>query len=628
MQIALPRKSLAMVVMASLISLGTNGQDKVKADSTIETIPQLKSAIESVLKETQTPSAGVALVNSSGPVWIAGLGKADVEKNIDADSTTMYRIGSTSKMFVSLSILKLQEEGRLRLDDKVHDLVPDLAFENKWEAKNPIRIVHLLEHTTGWDDIHLCEYAHNEPVPISVKDGLAYHPHSRISRWVPGTRMSYCNAGPPAAALIVEKITGKPFEQYVEETFWRPMGMETMTYFRSETYKQKGAALYDNNKPQEYWNVIVRASGSINASPKDMAKMVQFFVDGAAVDSVQLVSGASLQRMETPSTTSGAEAGMRAGYGLSNYTSFHKGFVYQSHNGGVNGGLTDLSYLPGYKVGYAVMINAGNGDALKKIVELIRDFQTRELTAPAVEAKANEVLQDSSWFGYYLPINPRQQQFYFLERLLNVERIRADKDGIHKSPLLGGDTDDYLKASGNLFKSAKTGMTALVRTTDPLAGEVVHAGWKVLRHSSAIVVFGSLVILCACVLFILTSLLFAPIWIVRFWMGKVPRGATIAVRLWPLVASLSFVASVALIIIGGEDPFASLGKVSAVSLGIMIFTIAFALASFWSVYISIRERHAKIDRIVYWHSALVTLFNLIATIYLMWFGVIGMQTWA
>ncbi len=274
MKIMLPFKNLTLVVMAFLITFSANGQNKAKTDSIIKTIPQLKAAIESVLKETHTPSAGIALVDSSGPVWITGLGKADVEKNIDADSTTMYRIGSTSKMFVSLSILKLQEEGRLRLDDKVHDLVPDLAFENRWEATNPIRIVHLLEHTTGWDDIHLCEYAHNEPVPISVKDGLAYHPHSRISRWVPGTRGSYCNSGPPAAALIVEKITGKPFEQYVEETFWRPMGMETMTYFRSDDYKQKGATLYDNNKPQEYWNVLVRPSGSINASPKDMVTWI------------------------------------------------------------------------------------------------------------------------------------------------------------------------------------------------------------------------------------------------------------------------------------------------------------------------------------------------------------------
>ena len=86
-----------------------------------QTIIELQTAIEKVLEETQTPAAGVALVNKEGPVWVAGLGTADIEKDMVADENTMFRIGSTSKMFVSLSILKLQEEGRLSLKDKVRE---------------------------------------------------------------------------------------------------------------------------------------------------------------------------------------------------------------------------------------------------------------------------------------------------------------------------------------------------------------------------------------------------------------------------------------------------------------------------------------------------------------------------
>ena len=97
-------------------------------------------------------------------------------------------IGSTSKIFVALAVLKLVEQGKLSLDDTLADLAPDVAFENPWEETHPIRVVHLLEHTTGWDDIHLPEYAHNQPDPVSLKEGLDFHPHSRISRWRPGSR--------------------------------------------------------------------------------------------------------------------------------------------------------------------------------------------------------------------------------------------------------------------------------------------------------------------------------------------------------------------------------------------------------------------------------------------------------
>ena len=69
-------------------------------------------------------------------------------------------------MFVSLAILKLQEEGRISLKDKVRDLVPEIEFKNPWEETSPILVGHLLEHTSGWDDVHFTEYANNDPKPL------------------------------------------------------------------------------------------------------------------------------------------------------------------------------------------------------------------------------------------------------------------------------------------------------------------------------------------------------------------------------------------------------------------------------------------------------------------------------
>src|SRR5690606_34796914 len=107
---------------------------------------------------------------------------------------------------------------------------PDVMFHNPWEESHPVRVVHLLEHTTGWDDIHLVEYAHNDPAPVTLKDALDFHPHSRTSRWAPGSRMSYSNVGPAVLAYIVEAITGQTYEDYIQQNFFGPMGMETMTY--------------------------------------------------------------------------------------------------------------------------------------------------------------------------------------------------------------------------------------------------------------------------------------------------------------------------------------------------------------------------------------------------------------
>jgi CubicO group peptidase (beta-lactamase class C family) len=98
----------------------------------------------------------------------------------------------------------------LSLQDSVHKLAPEVWFENPWEASDPVRVVDLLEHTTGWDDIHLREFAKDAP-GIGLREALDYDHHSRISRWRPGTRMAYCNSGPAVAAYIVEKISGQHF---------------------------------------------------------------------------------------------------------------------------------------------------------------------------------------------------------------------------------------------------------------------------------------------------------------------------------------------------------------------------------------------------------------------------------
>jgi CubicO group peptidase (beta-lactamase class C family) len=103
---------------------------------------------------------------------------------------------------------------------------------------------------------------------MTVKQGLDFHPHSRTSRWPPGTRHAYCNSGPPVAAYIVEKVTGERFEDYVARTFFTPIGMPSTSYFRTKRYEEHGATLYQGASPQEYWRILHRPSGSINSSAR------------------------------------------------------------------------------------------------------------------------------------------------------------------------------------------------------------------------------------------------------------------------------------------------------------------------------------------------------------------------
>lgn len=357
-------KSLTHLLLSCLLATACFAQNK-KEDTPkpAQSIGELQKQLEKILKDTHTPGMSIAIVHRDGPEWIAGLGKADVAADRAKTPETLFRIGSTSKAFVSLSILKLANEGKLSLEDLVHKLVPEAWFENPWEASDPVRVVDLLEHTTGWDDIHIREYAKDAPPAMSLRDALGYDHHSRTSRWRPGTRMSYCNSGPPVAAYIVEKITGQRFEDYVTQNFFQPNGMKTATY--SQPPSPLLTTLYhsDGKTPYPYWNILFRPSGSINASANDMAAYVRFYLNRGAVNGTQVMLDASIDRMEVPTRTWAAKEGLKTGYGLSNYWSIYQGFVYHGHNGGVEGGLTEMAYLPDYGVGYFYGINSGNGDA-------------------------------------------------------------------------------------------------------------------------------------------------------------------------------------------------------------------------------------------------------------------------
>ncbi len=200
-----------------------------------KSIPELQMAIQAVLKETKTPGAAIAIVSRDKVEWMAGLGQADVAANQPVTTETLFRIGSVSKSFAALAALKLQEEGKLKLTDTVRQWAPEVAFVNPWEATDPVRLVHLMEHTTGFDDIHLREYALNDPTPIALKDALAYGASSRICRWRPGSRMAYCNSGPAVLAAVIEKVSGERFEDYVREHFFKPLHMDTAGYFSKGT---------------------------------------------------------------------------------------------------------------------------------------------------------------------------------------------------------------------------------------------------------------------------------------------------------------------------------------------------------------------------------------------------------
>ena len=627
-----------LAVLSPLFSFGADKTDKDKKDekpAPAQSIDELRQQLEKILKDTHTPGVSVAIVHRDGPEWVAGLGKADVASARPTTADTLFRIGSTSKAFTSLSILMLADQGKLSLDDPVHKLAPDAWFENPWESTDPVRVVNLLEHTTGWDDMHLREYAKQAPDSMTLREGLDYDHHSRISRWRPGTRMAYCNSGPPVAAYIVEKLTGQRFEDYVQQNLFGPIGMKTATYFQPTPAAATTLYHNDGKTPYPYWHILLRPAGSINASANDMAAYVKFYLNRGAVGGKQIVPAADIDRMEIPKSTWAAKDGMKAGYGLSNYWSVEDGFVYHGHDGGVEGGLTEMAYMADYNVGYFFSINSGSGDAFGKVGKAIRGYITNNLQKPPVPAAAPLPPGATEYAGWYVPDSPRVELTHFLDRLLGVTLVRVNDSKLLLDHL-GARNDTYVAVTGMQFRhlpkknsDPPDPVPTLELLTPNQEGRFIEAGFgDTMKRIPTWLAVTQILLTAFVVLSIVSILLYAPFWLLGAISKKRRRPAERGMRLWPLISVLSLIAFVGIFILCSEDLINRMGNLTGWSAALFLTTVVFALAALAGAISLWRAPLETVRRGVRRYSLVVTLALLLAAAYLAYWGIIGLRTWA
>jgi CubicO group peptidase (beta-lactamase class C family) len=597
-----------------------------------QSIAELQQQLEKILKDTHTPGISLAIVRKNGPEWVTGLGIADVASGRATTADTLFRIGSTSKAFASLSILFLKDQGKLTLADAVHKLAPEVFFENSWESTDPIRVVNLLEHTTGWDDMHLREYAKQAPDSMSLRDGLEYDHTSRVSRWRPGTRTAYCNSGPPVAASIVEKLTGQKFEDFVQQNLFLPMGMKTATYF--EPAPGTGTTLYheDGKTQYPYWHILLRPAGSINASAHDMAAYLQFYLNRGSVSGKQILPASDIDRMEIPESTWSAKEGLKAGYGLSNYWSIEDGFVYHGHDGGVEGGITNMAYMPDFGVGYFFSMNSGNGAAFDKIAKAIRAYITNKLQKPEVPAVGSLPTNASAYAGWYEPNAPRVQLTHFIDRLAGITWIQVN-DG-HLTLLSLGGKEIFVPVFGAQFrhlpkKDAPDPVPSLELLSPMPEGRFIQtATMNTLKKLPTWFALAEILITLYVLLAVLAILIYAPFWILGGLSRRRRRPAERLIRLFPLLAVLSLLAFIAIFIVCSDDLIARMGNRTLWSVALEFTTLAFVISVLLSAIAWWRAPQEGVRPGVRLFSRLVTIALLICAAYLGYWGIINLRTWA
>jgi len=620
---------LAVLSLLPAVCLRAEEKSEPAAPKTLE---ELQKAIKSELDKNHAPGAGIALVSRGELLWCGGIGEADLAAKKPVTCDTEFRVGSISKTFVALALLKLQEEGKISLEAHLHDIAPEVPIQNAWESTHPVRIVSLLEHTAGFDDMEAAEvYNPHDPYDYPLLEVFKRFQEPQVVRWPPDTRMSYSNPGYGIAGYLIEKISGQPYDKYIHDTFLQPLGMTNADYRFTDANKALLAAGYDGKTtaPVGYSYIYLRPAGDLKASPGELAKLVQFLLRRGMVGQTRLLTSESILRMETPRTSSAAQHGMRLGYGLANYTGVAGGVVTHGHDGGIDGFISSYRYMPEQNWGYVVLLNdAGAGEALENINRLVIEFLSKDYPKPYKPVNALTSVELQSFAGYYAQRAPRSQMLAFLDDLAGGIRIRALDGQLTRSSMFGK-PQALLAAGKNLFRTDKEPEGTTMFFADE-AGHMAFTsmgddGISYAVRTSLLWPYTRVVVLVLCAALMLSSVAFAVVWLLRRLFGRMKGVQHLAVRAVPLVAVLSLAAI----------PFcfnalhgSAIGTANLFTIGIYMATILFALLALLGVVLAVRVPKTEINRAVRIHSLLVSLACCVVALFFASWGLIGLRLWA
>ncbi len=372
---------------------------------------EVKSELEQKLDELLLPLverdlfSGSLLIAKGGEVLIAkGYGPANREHGVPCGPETKFRLGSVTKQFTSMILMQLQEEGKLSVEDKLTDYIPDYPDGDK------ITIHHLLTHTSGVPNFtSFPEYLETAMIPSTLEEIVERFKHKPLD-FEPGERFSYSNSGYLLLSYILEQVTGKSWEELLRERILEPLGLEETGYDHHETILPHRATGYSLD------GLEVRNSAYIDMSiPSGAGAMYSTVGDlfkwDRALYTDKLLTKESLEKMFTP---------FKSNYGYGWGIREVDGKRVIAHGGGINGFVTNISRFVEDDMVIIVLCNIESG-SLRQAMERIaavatgKDYEPIkirtpvEVETPLLEEYAGEYELNP---GFILAFTVEEGRFY------------------------------------------------------------------------------------------------------------------------------------------------------------------------------------------------------------------------
>ncbi len=385
------------------------------------------------LEQDDIAGATISIVKDGKLLFAKGYGYADVEKKhpVVADAT-LFRPGSISKLFTWTAVMQLAEQGKLDLD---RDVNAYLDFKIPEAFGKPITLKNLLTHTPGFEEV-IKDLFVDVSKPVNLGQYLKTHIPRRI--YPPGTVSAYSNYGAALAGYIVERVSGRPFNQYVDENIFKPLGMthssmeqplpKSLAPQMSKGYRSASGG------PKPFEAVGPAPAGSLSSTATDMARFMTAHLQGGQYD------GARILRPETVSLMHSrlydlnpAANGMAYGF----YEESKNGHRIIGHGGDTELFHSSVHLVPDANLGFFVSYNSAGIGKVEPRGQLWAAFMNRYFADSRVPQTLSTAKEDAkSIAGSYLPSRRAEGSLLRAAAVLEEIVVTPTADGAITTSLL------------------------------------------------------------------------------------------------------------------------------------------------------------------------------------------------
>ena len=341
------------------------------------------------------PGIAVGVVHDQQLVWSKGFGFADIDKRLPMTGQTRFRIASNSKLFAAIAIMQLREAGKLRLDDPVVKHLAWFKVKPAGPDDGPITIEQLLSHSSGLPreaGDHWSTY--NFPTEAELQKLMP----DRIAAFPPQTRWKYSNLAFAVAGLIVERITGQRWADYVQANIIAPLGMSETSIDKRDPLLATPYAIRRADGTRRVLPFVdshgMAAATGVTSDVGDLAKFISAeFRRGPAGGANILSAGSWRELLRVRSVDENWQSGSGLGFDHSRF----KDRTYVGHGGGYPGNTTMTLAQIDDKVGVIVLTNTNDSNPSDFARQLMATVG--EAVAKAAKPAASKVW-DPAWVRF------------------------------------------------------------------------------------------------------------------------------------------------------------------------------------------------------------------------------------